>query len=363
MLRLFQASSFTRPTYRALFSGASRSFQNLSEYHDWRENILKIRLDIPSSNLQQVNLRENAQFLHTVEPLAEQHLHVFRDTSAPPQTPRHSLLACMYPLATDDLLRYAVSDLQNWSSFRLAKFYEAVDALTGDVAYAHATGRTNGSSLENSDIALVTAGHYHSRKLHKTNIHRDLYLRCYATSIGKSSMEIRTDVLQFDDRGENEILLNVCHTVMVALDRSTMKSLSSQGKALPPLLADPDDAHQEQRAEQAERHKQIRTARQGSAMQLRLPVSHPPTLDEMRVLHECYRKIAHQEEQPSASQTKQSAPRVRDFTFRSSHVIYPEQRNVHGKLFGGYTMEQAQNLAQYAATFFGQRQPNFSAGH
>jgi len=235
MLRLFRAASFARPTHRALLSGASRSFQSLSQYHDWRENIRETRLDILPSSLQQINLRENAQFLHTVEPLAEQHLRVFRDNTAPPQTPRHTLLACTYPLATDDLLRYAVSDLQNWSSFRLAKFYEAVDALTADVAYAHATGRTNGSSLENSDIALVTAGHYHSRKLHKTNIHRDLNLRCYVTFIGKSSMEIRTDVLQVDDSGKNEILINFCHTVMVALDKTTMKSLSSQGRALPPL--------------------------------------------------------------------------------------------------------------------------------
>jgi len=97
-------------------------------------------------------------------------------------------------------------------------------------------------------------------------------------------------------------------------------------------------------------------------MQLRLPASHPPTADEMRELHECYREIAHQEEEPSTTRTKPKAPRVRDFTFRSSHVIYPEQRNVHGKLFGGYTMEQAQNLAQYAAAFLAQGNPIFPLG-
>ena len=55
-------------------------------------------------------------------------------------------------------------------------------------------------------------------------------------------------------------------------------------------------------------------------------------------------------------------PRVADYTFRSSTVIFPEQRNVHGKLFGGFVMEEAQKLAQYTASFFSKGKPIFPLG-
>lgn len=45
-------------------------------------------------------------------------------------------------------------------------------------------------------------------------------------------------------------------------------------------------------------------------------------------------------------------PHVHQHTYRSSVVVYPEKRNVHGKLFGGFVMEQGHILAQYAADFY-----------
>ena len=41
-----------------------------------------------------------------------------------------------------------------------------------------------------------------------------------------------------------------------------------------------------------------------------------------------------------------------ELTFRSSYVIFPERRNVHGKLFGGFVMAQAYNLALYTSKVF-----------
>ena len=59
---------------------------------------------------------------------------------------------------------------------------------------------------------------------------------------------------------------------------------------------------------------------------------------------------------PFTPQARETAERpvkaVRDATFRSSFVVFPEQRNVHGKLFGGFVMEQAYTLAAYAVRFF-----------
>ena len=58
-----------------------------------------------------------------------------------------------------------------------------VDALTADVAFRHADSEARG-------LALVTAGHYHCRTLARTDLDRDLHLRCYVTSTGRSSLEV-----------------------------------------------------------------------------------------------------------------------------------------------------------------------------
>jgi acyl-CoA hydrolase len=114
----------------------------------------------------------------------------------------------------------------------LSKFFEAVDALTGDVAYRH----TNGNER---NLALVTAGHYHSRKLKGTDLNRDTLLRCYLTACGTTSLEVRTDALQLDPITGEEQLINVCHTTMVALDKNTMRPMKGGG-AVPPLALEND---------------------------------------------------------------------------------------------------------------------------
>ena len=62
---------------------------------------------------------------------------------------------------------------------RLSKFYEALDALTADVAYAHTDGIAKG-------LALVTAGHYNSVKLGRTSPKRDIHLRSYITAVSQN---------------------------------------------------------------------------------------------------------------------------------------------------------------------------------
>ena len=61
-----------------------------------------------------------------------------------------------------------------WASIRLGKFYEALDALTGDAACTHCDAVRNG-------LALVTAGHYHSIKLGRTIPNRDVHIRSCET--------------------------------------------------------------------------------------------------------------------------------------------------------------------------------------
>lgn len=364
-----------------------RYFQTSTDYQDWQTRVTESRLQVPPDGnlmLQELPLEQEAPFLFSVAPMADRLVlyGMVPHAAVPPASPYESMLECRFPLETDTLLRNSVTDFNNWSSFRLGKFYETVDALTADVAYRHCNGGGgNGSTTtttttnpqlpvndgqedeaRNDGVTLVTAGHYHSRKLARTNIHTDVSLRSYVTSVGRSSMEVRTDALDLCPDGR-ERLVNVCHTVMVALDPTTMKPLSKSGRSIRALQLT-EDPRDTQRLQLAQQHQEIRQARSRQAMQLRLPVSEPPSAQEMRRIHQLHQGVILQSEASHSGTTTPSltSPVVADYTFRSSCVVFPEQRNVHGKLFGGFVMTEAQNLAQYTATFFAQGEPVISMG-
>ena len=324
-----------------------RCFHTPQDFLQWRQNVEDSRL-VATSLLEPLELRTAAPFLYSVSPMAD-HLRLsgVATASSASGSPYDSMLSCRFPLASDALLRNSVTDFNNWSAFRLGKFYESVDALTADVAYRHAA--TAADNNHDGSTTFVTAGHYHSRKFHRTDVTRDVVFQSYVTHVGRSSMEIRTDALQ------DETLVNVCHTIMVALDTDTMKPLSKvKNRSLPALHIDnhDDDPAAQQRLALAQQHAAIRQERARQAMQLRASVSVPPTAAEMQRIHGSHQAAALAAESSSNNNNSSIPPTVADFTFRSSTVIFPEQRNVHGKLFGGFVMEEAQKLAQYAATFF-----------
>ena len=444
---------------RTSTSTNKRCFQTRADYEQWTHRMKSSRMIIssPRTRLTQVNAKTAAPFLYSVSPISDrlllyqysyaaaQHDHEVEEdkndendsisntsnttTCSSGKSPFSSMLECIYPLAesrysnhhdhdhdhdhgyssetkkTDasdlDILRASVSD-PTLSSFRLSKFYSDVDALTADVAYRHAAAAAAAPSNSDStnNIAFVTAGHYHSRKIHQTDITNDIILRCYPTHTGTSSMEIRTDALQRDANG-NEILVNVCFTSMVAVDKDTLRPV--KGKDTIPKLTfrnhrnnannddDDDDAaadddtdedsnsnskytssreeesRQQIRAEMAQQHAQIRKERFATSMQLRHgPSSSPPTQQEMTDIHALHQRVIMNQYRTTTSSSSSSSSinadastlpppplaHVRQHTYRSSVVIYPEKRNVHGKLFGGFVMEQGHNLAQYAADFY-----------
>ena len=115
--------------------------------------------------------------------------------------------------------------VHGYTPIRLSMFFEALDALSADVAYRHTDGLAR-------NLIMVTASHYNSIKMRRTLSGRDMIVRCYVTAVSTSSLEVRTDALQVNEDGE-EFLVNVCHTVMVALEKETMRPCKT---GLPPLV-------------------------------------------------------------------------------------------------------------------------------
>ena len=282
-------------------------------------------------------------------------------------TPAASFLQATWPIATDELLKYAVTDVTRsaddesdgkvhaYTPFRLSRWFQALDALTADVAYRHTHGVAR-------DLVMVTASHYNSIKLRRTFTGRDLTIRCYVTAASSSSLEVRTDALQLDDNG-NECLVNVCHTAMVALDKRTMRPCKG---AVPPIVLPPaSDGPEAQAAHErvalAAQHRSQQARERAVQMSTRIGgASQPPTTDEMTAVHELHRKAVAAKGSP--------APRmdlpddIAMHTHVSSTVVFPNDRNVHGKAFGGFVIRSAYDLAYLAARYFTRGKPFVPVG-
>ena len=313
-----------------------------AEYESWSDRVLQSR-KTPSSNDQIISItkpKSLAPFLCDVNSYAEQRLQFRRFDYDGEGTPSYSTVETVWPISTDPVLARDVGDLQGWSAIRIGKFYEALDALTADSAYLHTDGHKKG-------LALVTAGHYFSRKLRRTLPDVDFIIRCYPTAVGNSSLEIRTDAIQ------NDKLVNFCHTVMVCVDRTTLRPAKGM---IPPLKSDPNDPFQVERSELASLHGVVRKRRAESSVTLHSRnLTLPPSDSEMREIH-----AMHREATQSSSFTK--IVNVGDHTHSTSLVVFPEQRNVHGKTFGGFVVAQAFDFAYVAATKYVRGRPFASVG-
>jgi acyl-coenzyme A thioesterase 9 len=318
-----------------------RRFKSVTEYESWSHRVVTSRKEVPTNEMIKIsNPKSIAPFLCDVNPLAEQRLQFRRCDTSLVGTPSYSTVETVWPISTDPTLARDIGYVQGWSAIRLGKFYEALDALTADSAYLHTDGHAKG-------LALVTAGHYFSRKLTRSFPDVDFIIRCYPTMVGNSSLEIRTDAIQ------NNQLINFCHTIMVCVDRTTLRPVKGM---IPPLLNDPNDRGQVRRLELAELHSQVRKNRAETSISLySRKLTTPPNDSEMREIH-----ALHREATQSSSFTK--IVNVTDHSYSTSLIVFPEQRNVHGKTFGGYVVAQGFDFAYMAATRYVKGQPFTAVG-
>lgn len=76
----------------------------------------------------------------------------------------------------------------------------------------------------------------------------------------------------------------------------------------------------------------------------------PPTADERLTLHDIYMKYSDKEVAP------ENAVWMEDMTLQSVFLMQPQDRNIHNKVFGGYLMRRAYELAHATGSVFAKSQ-------
>lgn len=220
------------------------------------------------------------------------------------------------PFGSEPKLRqkFKIIDKDIPGNIRWGRLLEELDKLAEDIAldYVHQfkpEGRVVTAAVD--DIALHVPG----------DINKDVYLRARINYVGRTSMEVG---IRVDQDKEAEQSLAACYFTMVA-----RKGEGDDAESLPiPSLEYKSDVEKRRYDAAIERRKKYRE--QIDALE------EPPSKEEYKMLRELH-KAQEKEDFDGLLAGKQ----IRDNVER----MYPNMENVPHKIFGGYVIRRAFELA------------------
>ncbi|KAJ0054289.1 hypothetical protein Pint_03136 [Pistacia integerrima] len=263
---------------------------------------------------------------------------------APPQselltkTPSQSRTSILYNFSSDYTLREQYRD--PWNEVRIGMLLEDLDALAGTISVKHCS---NDDSITRP-LLVVTASV--DKIVLKKPISVDFDLKIVGTVIwvGRSSIEIQLDVIQStkEASGASDSVVLTANFIFVARDSET-------GKAAPVNRISPQTEPEKFLFEEAEARNKLRKRKRGDRKELengeisRLEA----LLAEGRIF--C--------DMPALAD--RNSILLRDTRLENSLVCQPQQRNIHGRIFGGFLMHRAFELAFSTAYAFAGLVPCF----
>lgn len=222
-----------------------------------------------------------------------------------------------------------------WGEMRFGKILEDLDALAGNIAFNHVEGNP----------LIVTAGVDRIRVRQRPDIGADQYLSGKVTWVGSSSMEIRMKI----SASENGPEWLEAYFTFVTLDPETKKAIK-----ISPLIPETDEerVHFELGAVKAQAKKDARKSR----LQLGRPLSEKSLKNDERAA----KLLA--DAGPLLRMPSLADPHtmLMDQTAQSNAMVaQPQARNLHDRIFGGFLMRRAFELAFATAYMFGGDKPRF----
>ncbi|XP_076950844.1 acyl-coenzyme A thioesterase 4, mitochondrial-like [Bidens hawaiensis] len=258
-------------------------------------------------------------------------------TSKPPSLSRTTIL---YPFSTDYILREQYRN--PWNSIRVGKLLEDLDALAGTISFKHCF---NHPSMAES-LLLVTASVDKMVIKRPILVDSDLKIVGAVTWVGRSSMEIQLEVLQSteetSDHQDSQAL--VANFTFVGRDSKTGKSatlnqITPETEKEKLLWKEADERNKLWKEKRQQQKKEFDNIKETERLNLllaegRVFIDMPALADRDSIL-------------------------IEDTCLQNSLVCMPQQRNTHGRIFGGFLMRRAFELAFATAYAFAGSAPVF----
>ncbi|EPQ27554.1 uncharacterized protein PFL1_04692 [Pseudozyma flocculosa PF-1] len=240
---------------------------------------------------------------------------------------------------------------------RLGKILEDLDTLAGAISYQHALGAAPRAGDVSAPLYIVTASVDRLDLLEPLRADANYRLSGHVIYVGSSSMEVFVSIERLDNlSGPAKVCLTGRFT-MAARNASTLKS-----QKIAPLLVETDAEKRLYAIGEGFKKRK----RQEAATSLERV---PPTKDEAVLLHSQYLEglraglFSASDERHGGAATAAGADQhlvpVSKTALSATMHLHPQQRNVHGKVFGGFLMRSAYELAWMVAASFVHRQVQF----
>ncbi|XP_022758830.1 acyl-coenzyme A thioesterase 9, mitochondrial-like [Durio zibethinus] len=263
---------------------------------------------------------------------------------APPQselltkTPAQSRTSILYNFSSDYILREQYRD--PWNEVRIGKLLEDLDALAGTISVKHCSD----DDSTTRPLLLVTASV--DKIVLKKPISVDIDLKIVGSVIwvGRSSIVTQLDVIQ-STKEYSDVTDSVALTanfIFVARDSKT-------GKAAPVNRLSPETEHEKFLFEEAEARSKLRKRKRVDRKEFENGVVNrlEALLAEGRIF--C--------DMPALAD--RDSILLGDTRLENALICQPQQRNIHGRIFGGFLMHRAFELAFSTAYAFAGLVPCF----
>eukprot|EP00253_Pinus_taeda_P002692 PITA_02692 len=285
--------------------------------------------------------------------------HVLNFSLRPPQSqwpvapktksPSHSRTSILYNFSSDHILREQYRDPYN--EVRIGKLLEDLDALAGTIALKHCSDYDHTPR----PLLLVTASLDKMVLKKPIRVDTDLKVVGAVTWVGRSSIEIQMIITELSggDTGSGDSVALITNFTFVSRDLRTGKStlvnrLVPQTDTEKALLAEGEERDVRRKKERQRRGKEFeernRLHGDGNGDGERVEA----LMREGRVL--C--------DMPAALADRDSIL-IKDTSLVNALVCQPQERNLHGRIFGGFLMHRAFELAFSTCYAFVGRAPIF----
>ena len=249
-----------------------------------------------------------------------------------------------------------------WGTIRIGRVLEDLDALAGNIAFKHCCSGKGAEEVD--DIMLVTASIDRVVLTHRANLKDDITLRGRVAWVGSSSMEIEMEACS---SWTKKPWLRALFT-FVARSRA-----SGVAAKINPLLVEEEEdvvrfaAGKERAAHRKKLRKQsgeTRMKRQFLETIIRLETEGTDAAEAgcvsiKQAAAALFAKSRPKIAMPVCGLNGTNSVRLSDTALSNTQIMQPQQRNTAGRIFGGFLVRRAYELAFSTAYLFGGVVPRF----
>ena len=303
-------------------------FKHSMDLHEHEQSCMKVPQNLKKmSSSEMIHNRIAAEFLAKTDELELYYTDPSLTDKKETNSPANSFIQIRVPLQANKELRNKYI-LFRPESIRIGRVLEALDFTATFVSYLHCKNVPFSRAC-----TMITVCVDHLKFFTGLRGDRNLIVNAYPTFSGKSTVEIRTDLYQ-------EVAKNDFKMAASSLFLMAARDYKEYSKPyfVPKLsIDDPEKQTCLLRYELGKLNQTNRKLQVTNSL-----FKSPPSEEESLELHEIFLKIEKSGEDSSIKY-------MRDTQKTKSLLMHSQERNIHGKIFGGYLMKESIEFARIIA--------------